>query len=155
MRAQKITNASTGKLIAGKIFGQRIEKMDLCGYEIHIGETAYLHGAEPFAELHRRANITGEPHLDGCVAEGGRIFGTYLHGIFDDDCFRHFFIDAARAFHRLAPSARLESWKEKRETSLNRLAVTVASCLDVARVFEWAGLKYQIELQKPLEEAVR
>jgi adenosylcobyric acid synthase len=96
----------------------------------------YLAHAEPFATLN-----SGEQ--DGCISADRRILGTYLHGLFDDDCFRHQFLTAARSFHQLASSTVLTPWKAQREDSLNRLAGQVGRSLDMCRIFEWAGLTYK------------
>jgi adenosylcobyric acid synthase len=97
------------------------------GYEIHVGATEYLQDAEPFAVLD-----TGEP--DGCVR--GQVVGTYLHGIFDDDEFRHAFLTSVRG----AAPAQFNSWKAQREESLNRLVFTVRESLDIDRMLSWIGL---------------
>jgi adenosylcobyric acid synthase len=81
-------------------------------------------------------------HLDGCVNSDSRIFGTYLHGLFDEDEFRHAFIATARAFHALAPAAFLDDWKRKRERSFDRLADAIRGSVDMHRIFEWVGLSY-------------
>jgi adenosylcobyric acid synthase len=81
--------------------------------------------------------------LDGCSVTDGRIFGSYLHGIFDDDNFRQAFLSAARAFRKLDSLVVVNHWKQKREESLNRLADTVRRSLDMPSVFAWAGLTYE------------
>ena len=62
--------------------GRGPDGLPVDGYQIHLG----------------RARADGEPWLmldddhgtepDGCIAAGGRVRTTSLHGIFDDDAFR-------------------------------------------------------------------
>lgn len=58
----------------------------LQGYEIHAGETT-LHQAQPLGTLVRRS---GRPVSipDGARSPDGRVWGTYLHGIFENESFR-------------------------------------------------------------------
>ena len=56
----------------------------LTGYEIHMGNTS---GGSPWLRITSRA--TGVVSLrDGAVSDDGRIWGTYLHGLFANDGFR-------------------------------------------------------------------
>ena len=141
MQPQKVTRISSGHLFESSLFGQSTPMLRLNGYEIHVGETRYLEGAKPFARLETAQ--ADEPHLDGCIAFDGRIFGSYLHGLFDDDIFRHAFVAAARRFCQLAPAAHLDHWKQKREVSLDRLANAVRHAADMPRIFALAGLTYE------------
>jgi len=143
MHPQKITRISYGTLIAATLFGQLTSSPAISGYEIHIGTTRYLEGAKPFARL--EAGFGGESLLDGCISPDGHIFGSYLHGLFDDDAFRHTFLAAARGFYYLAPAAHMDNWQQKREESLNRLADTVRSSLDMSTLFSWAGIAYDTQ----------
>lgn len=140
MRPQKITRISSGHLVASSLFGQPTPSQHISGYEIHMGETRYLAGAKPFAQLETES--AGETLLDGCVVPDGHTFGSYLHGLFDDDSFRHAIIASARAFYKLTPASHLDNWKLKREESLNRLADTVRASLDLSKIFAWVGLSY-------------
>jgi adenosylcobyric acid synthase len=54
------------------------------GYEIHIGRTDGRDRARPFA------HVDGVP--EGAVASGGRVMGSYLHGMFAGDAFRAAFL---------------------------------------------------------------
>jgi adenosylcobyric acid synthase len=141
MQPRKVTRISSGHLFDPLLFGYPTPRLRLNGYEIHVGETHYLESAKPFARLHTA--LAEDSHLDGCVAPDGRIFGSYLHGLFDDDIFRHAFVAAARGFCQLAPATHLDHWKKKREASLDRLADTVRRSVDMPRIFAWAGLTYQ------------
>jgi adenosylcobyric acid synthase len=146
MNPDKVTRAVTGRLSLSMLFGQPVPEMDIDGYEIHIGETMYAGDARTFSILNGR-----EP--DGCISPDTRIFGTYLHGIFDDDKFRHTFLAAARSFHQLAPVDRFENWRQKREDSFNRLADTVRESLDLPRIFDWVGISYKSQGQiEPMEQ---
>ena len=51
------------------------------GYEIHMGQTKRLDG-EAMLDIRQRNGIPCKDQ-DGCVAEGFRFAGTYLHGLFD------------------------------------------------------------------------
>ena len=64
------------------------------GYEIHMGKTFYEACGAAFSRIRREGE--GESVQDGAVSPSGQIWGTYVHGIFDDDGFRHAFIRAAR-----------------------------------------------------------
>ena len=120
MQLQKVTQNCSGKI---QLFGKR----RISGYEIHVGKTLYLEHAEPFAVLD-----SGE--VDGCVCQN--VMGTYLHGVFDEDDFRHAFIAAILGS---SPST-LTPWKAQREASLDRLAREVGQSLDLPTIFSWVGL---------------
>ena len=143
MQPAKVTIAAAGQLAAPTLFGRAVGNIFVRGYEIHVGATSYLNGAQPFAQLARQTIEHAESVTDGCMSRDTRIFGTYLHGLFDEDCFRHAFIVSAREFHHLTPAVELNNWRSSREESLNRLARVVGQSLDMPRIFEWVGLRYQ------------
>jgi len=136
MQTDKVTRLSSGTIQHTSLFQQQLRQRQVAGYEIHVGKTSYLDQAEPFVTLEN-----GE--LDGCISTDRRVLGTYLHGIFDDDCFRHEFLQAARSFHHLSSPAVLNPWRAQREESLNRLANQVSTSLDMRQIFPWAGLDYE------------
>jgi adenosylcobyric acid synthase len=136
MQAEKVTRLCSGTILGESLFAQPLRDNFVAGYEIHVGKTLYLDHAQPFAKL-----ITDE--LDGCISADRRVLGTYLHGIFDHDGFRHQFLTAARSFYHLAVPSALNPWSLQREESLNRLAREVATSLDMHRIFAWVGLEYQ------------
>ena len=53
------------------------------GYEIHLGRSRVTGGAPPVP----LCRIGGDP--DGAVHPEGKVWGTYLHGLFDNDRLRH------------------------------------------------------------------
>lgn len=52
------------------------------GYEIHMGRTTRKKGTALF-RIDDRNGLAGED-TDGCQVNGGRIMGTYIHGLFDN-----------------------------------------------------------------------
>lgn len=121
-----------------RLFGHAVGAIEARGYEIHMGETAYVGDALPFGQVRR----AGARDLvdDGAAAIDGRIMGTYLHGLFDVDDFRHAFLRAARAACGLAPPARFAHVAAEREARLNRLAAHLARAVDVDALLSWIGL---------------
>jgi adenosylcobyric acid synthase len=104
------------------------------GYEIHMGETLYEKGAEPFAEILREGEE--QPILDGAIVASGRVWGTYIHGLFDDDAFRHRFLHAARRTCGLTPAFRHVCVTAERQARIDRWAGHLRQSLDMNLIYE-------------------
>ena len=63
------------------------------GYEMHVGRTEGSGLSRPM--LHLR-NAEGTTRPEGAVSADGRVMGSYLHGLFQADGFRHGFLDRIR-----------------------------------------------------------
>jgi adenosylcobyric acid synthase len=137
LQPEKITRPVTGRVLHSVIFGQHPKECAFRGYEIHVGETVYAEEATPFAEVTRAGSSAVV--ADGAVSTDRRVFGTYIHGIFDDDNFRHAFLDAARAACGLAPCAARSFVAAERESRLDRLAAQVRRSLDLNMIRSWIG----------------
>jgi adenosylcobyric acid synthase len=87
------------------------------GYEIHMGETS------------------------GDLTAQGRVWGTYVHGLFDDDELRHTFIDKAREQCGLAPAREKAPVTANREARIDRWADHLRRSLDLDLIRGWTGLK--------------
>ncbi|HVJ07826.1 MAG TPA: cobyric acid synthase [Acidisarcina sp.] len=146
MNAEKVTREAAGDLAVSSLFGESLECATVQGYEIHVGETEYLEGALPLSRISRSGNIR-DVVLDGCVSRSGRVAGTYLHAIFQQDAFRHAFLCAARSACGLAP-AKMLAWKQLREREFERLAHTVTSSVDISRLLGFVGLKWPADARK-------
>lgn len=134
MARDKVTVPASGTVECSALFGAEAGPLEVRGYEIHMGETEYLRNALIFASL-VRSTQTGRIVADGCVSPGRRIFGTYLHGLFDHDAFRHAFLRAACAALHLRPAAELTAWKARREQQLDKLADAFTQALNVDAIF--------------------
>lgn len=133
----KTTRQIRGRCEAA-IFGEQIPTQEFCGYEIHVGETLYDAGSARFAEIAREGLC--HPVADGAVSSDHRVLGTYIHGLFDSDSFRHAFIDAARGACSLAPALDHAFVAREREARLDRLAAHVRRSLDIDMIRSWVGL---------------
>ncbi len=140
MQREKATYMASGTVRCASLLGTAdFANIPIQGYEIHLGETEYLTGAAPFSQLVRRAGMsTGI--VDGCVSPDGYTLGTYLHGLFDHDAFRHTFISAARASLDLAPATQLTFREQAREAQWKLLADATVAALDLERIMGWLGL---------------
>ncbi|PWU02396.1 MAG: cobyric acid synthase [Terriglobia bacterium] len=116
---------------------RRVTARSFSGYEIHMGETEYENGAQPFACITREGELA--PVSDGAVSEGGRIWGSYVHGLFDDDEFRHAWIDRLRRACGLDPPAEVLPVTAQREARMNRWADHLRSAMALNVIRSWIG----------------
>jgi adenosylcobyric acid synthase len=104
------------------------------GYEIHMGRTD-IHDSTP---AFRVSDSVGERE-DGAVSREQRVWGTYLHGIFDSDAFRKGFLDGLRRLKGL-PAGEQSSYERLKQEGFDRLAAIVRSSLDMASIRRIMGL---------------
>jgi len=104
----------------------------LKGYEIHHGLTNGMNM--------QAAVVREDGALVGVRSEEGLMWGTYLHGIFDADEFRRWFIDRLRTRRGLAPMGRVLAAYDL-EPAFDRLAEVVRRCLDIEKVYRLMGLR--------------
>ncbi len=107
------------------------------GYEIHMGETVYENGAKPFAQITREGDA--EPISDGAIAASGLVWGTYVHGLFDDDAFRHTVIDLLRRQCGLSPARAHTQVAAERQQRINRWANHLKASLNLDLIRTWIG----------------
>jgi adenosylcobyric acid synthase len=77
VQVQAVIQAAQGPFAA-------LRGLTIRGYEIHMGRSEFT---GPSASSLCR--VEPEGHLDGLVAAEGRVWGGYLHGIFENDVLRH------------------------------------------------------------------
>ncbi|MCF8057624.1 MAG: cobyric acid synthase [Desulfocapsa sp.] len=96
------------------------------GYEIHHGLT----------RTEKNGIFSYDDGSDcGVVSSDNRVWGSYLHGLFDSDLFRRWFIDQVRERKGLSPYAGpLNSYNL--EPAFDRLADTVRNGLDMDRIYQ-------------------
>jgi adenosylcobyric acid synthase len=101
------------------------------GYEIHHGQTVAVHA---------KALRLADGSEDGAVSPDGRVWGSYLHGIFDDDDYRRWFIDMLRSSRQLMPIGSVVAPYDL-EPAFERLAAAVRESIDLSRIYRLLGLR--------------
>ncbi|MRR58433.1 MAG: cobyric acid synthase, partial [Deltaproteobacteria bacterium] len=92
---EKETHQAEGRLLPAAMLIAPNGGETVSGYEIHMGSTTLGPTAKPFAQLLRRSG-SEVAVLDGAVSADGRVFGSYLHGIFDNHGFRAALLNQVR-----------------------------------------------------------
>ncbi|MHB1418433.1 MAG: cobyric acid synthase [Bacillota bacterium] len=137
--SEKSTHRVTAEVIASEGFWKAAQGLAVEGYEIHMGRTELGSGATPL--LRSRSTGTPDGDLDGAVSPTGRIFGTYMHGIFDNDRFCLLWINELRRIKGLLPvSATGSAYGSAKEDAYERLAAHVRQYLDMERVYRIMGI---------------
>ncbi len=98
--------------------------LPLEGYEIHLGQTAGPDCARPVV------TIDGVP--DGATSADGKVFGTYLHGLFTADAFRNAFLA------ELGVAGSGGSYRARVDATLDALAARLEEVLDIDALFALA-----------------
>ncbi len=109
----------------------------LSGYEIHMGLTTHLTTPRPFARIFRRGEISVNIE-DGSVSIDGRVFGTYLHGIFDNDRFREIYLNSIRMQKGML--LQQGSLKKAQDDPFDRLASHMEQHLDMKQILAICGM---------------
>jgi cobyric acid synthase len=109
-----------------------VSGLQVTGYEIHHGQTTCA-GCEPLL-------TRTDGRVVGIAAPGRRVWGTYLHGVFDADAFRRWFVDRLRVRRGLTP---LETpiGRYDIEPALDRLADVVRASVRMDEIHRIMGLR--------------
>ncbi|MBC7960678.1 MAG: cobyric acid synthase, partial [Vallitaleaceae bacterium] len=132
MSLEKTTVQMRGRLEVPIQFVENLEEMNLVGYEIHMGVTELHEGT-------KAAILLEDGRWDGGINEAGDVFGSYLHGIFDNNAFRNALLNTLRLKKGLLAQNTMdyESFKEK---EYDRLADLVRSHVDLEKIKEIVGI---------------
>ena len=98
--------------------------LDVHGYEIHHGQSQ--------GRLFPLLDFQGI--TAGAITRDNLIWGSYLHGIFDADPFRRWFIDSLRKQKGLEPANRILAHYDL-EPAFDRLAAAVREQLDMDSIY--------------------
>lgn len=120
--------------VTAQVKGRR-SNLEVTGYEIHMGETT-LKGVEPFAHITTENNQEVD-RLDGAVSTDGKVFGTYLHGVFDGSEFRRDFLNQVRKNKGLEPLNQItQEYKDFKAEQYDKLADSLRESLDMEKIYE-------------------
>ncbi len=139
MALEKITVQCRAQ-VESKCFGSSLH---VAGYEIHQGRS--VSQSDALATLLKVTQADGTDYDDGFITSDGRIWGSYMHGIFDNDDFRKAYIGWLRrsSFGSDAASNALASgisYKQRKEDGFNALADLLERSLDMTMIDQIAGI---------------
>lgn len=104
---------------------------EIAGYEVHHGLTISEGGLPFFKE-----DVRGD---SGIVREDGRVWGTYLHGVFDGDAFRRWYVDGLRTRKGLTPLGAIQATFDL-EPAFERVAAAVRENVELDTIYGKLGL---------------
>lgn len=108
----------------------------VAGYEIHMGCTQGAAGAPPLFRIHQRHAMAAEG-FDGLASPDGRVWGTYLHGLFDNEAFCRWWLGRLRPDLEPAECAPPAAEQHNR---FDTLASAVRNSIDVAQLYRIIGI---------------
>ncbi|MCX8126241.1 MAG: cobyric acid synthase CobQ, partial [Dehalococcoidia bacterium] len=105
--------------------------MEVCGYEIHMGRSSTA--SRP---LFRVLAVPGDgnEYDDGSINSSGLVFGTYIHGLFNNRAFTGRFLDNLRRLRK--PGAVIFD-ADVPGDRYDRLARLVKENVDMVRIYDF------------------
>lgn len=125
---EKVLKRTEARVLNGGEIFKEIEGQIISGYEIHMGRSWMGLNVKPFLEILGRSR-----GFDGAIAEYKPIYGTYLHGIFENENLRSTFI------YKIAERKGLNIKLERlplRCSSYDRLADLLRKSLDMDEIYK-------------------
>ena len=139
--SEKLTSQVVAQCQDLYFMGQSIFADNLQGYEIHMGHTAFTREADkhPFTVCQRRGKACASQ--EGTANAAGNVFGTYIHGVFDNDVFRRSVLNAIRHSKGLEALANTRNVMAEKQQAYEHLADVVENALDMEKLYQIMGEK--------------
>lgn len=139
--SEKLTSQVVAQCQDLHFMGQSISADNLQGYEIHMGHTAFTREADkhPFTVCQRRGKTCASQ--EGTANAAGNVFGTYIHGVFDNDVFRRSVLNAIRYSKGLEALANTRNVMAEKQQAYEHLADVVENALDMEKLYQIMGEK--------------
>ena len=122
----------------------------ILGYEIHMGRTDRKNNTSALFTVLKKGkqNVRIE---DGAISKDGRVWGTYIHGIFDNDEFRRGFISRLRKRKGVRPLSRSDIvyYHQMKREGFNNLETGLRENLDMDFIYRILKLKPQKPATNP------
>ena len=138
--AEKETHQIRATILSGNGFWEELHGKTVTGYEIHMGSTVIEPAGRDLLQIDVRSGRKVKIG-DGATNSSGKVWGTHIHGLFDNPSLLLAFINNVRQEKGLA---RLEYDNLDictRERNYDRLADTVREALDMPRIYQIMNLK--------------
>ena len=126
MEKEKNTIQYTGKLVNTKGILEGLDGTEIKGYEIHQGVT-----------VGNESSVTEDDHIVAVVKDN--IFGTYLHGIFDNEKVTRTILNRIREKKGMEQLGEGITFDEYREREFDKLEKVVRENIDIKKIYEILG----------------
>jgi adenosylcobyric acid synthase len=128
---EKSTVQVRARVVADRGLLAGTKGMEVTGYEIHMGQSK---NEEETGALNILETPQGKvDYADGMLNDDGTVMGTYMHGLFYNDDFRHAFLNSLRQYWGLNEAGTNQVMAK--DEHYDRLAELVRSSLDIAEIY--------------------
>ena len=115
---------------------ENLSGKEVSGYEIHMGITKRNENSNNFVTVKQKLEQKVNYQV-GSVNKECNVFGTYLHGIFDDIDFTRTILNNIRKIKNLEPiESNVKSFKEFKNQQYDKLADYLREHLDMEKIYE-------------------
>jgi adenosylcobyric acid synthase len=121
-----VTTVISGEKRLAPVSGKTQDGVSFSGFEMHMGVTRGQDCARPFAHF-------SDGRAEGAISANGRVFGTYIHGLFADDRQR------AAWLARLGAGDAQIAYDAQIDATLDRLAAHIAAHVDLDHLLRLTG----------------
>ncbi|MCX7842881.1 MAG: cobyric acid synthase [Clostridia bacterium] len=138
-RQKKTTTQVNASVQKGPGLIEGLDGLAVKGYEIHMGVTEHMEGCIPYLIIDK---VFGEEKraVDGVRNTDGTVFGTYIHGIFDNMEFSRGIINNLRRKKGLAAlEDSFADFKDYKEAQYDKLADILRESLDMEAIYRILG----------------
>lgn len=131
-----------------KMFEECEPDLKVTGYEIHMGITKLTGNAKPVFErvekAERKQDQTTESaavqNWEGLEREDGLVLGTYLHGLFDNECLTEALLEKLAKKKGISLETTAESQEAYKQRQYDKLADLIRKSLDMEAIYQIMGL---------------
>jgi len=134
---QKTTCQVKAQVLSNEGLLEGLQGEEVTGYEIHMGQTTG-NNVKPLFLVTQKGEGQAD-YTDGAVAPDGCIFGSYLHGLFDNASFRHIFLSRLR--ERKGLSLIPKRPEASHQQQYDKLADIIQHNLNMELIYQICGLE--------------
>ncbi len=137
-----LTTVFHGEKLVAQVKGVHVESgLPIGGYEIHMGRMELMPDGDAVVRISERSGVATDAP-DGFRARERRVWGTHVHGLFDAEAFRAWWLDRLRDRRKLLTPSRWTGAGAQASAGdrYDYLAAAVRRHLDMRRVYELVGI---------------
>jgi adenosylcobyric acid synthase len=135
----KSTHQARARIVSRQGIWRNLYGQEVKGYEIHMGQSTVLDSSCSLTRIFSRSGESCSV-ADGACNDSGRVFGTYLHGIFDNPSVMLGIMNHIRREKGLPALDAANLPAMQRQHKYDQWADLVRASLDMDRIYRIMGL---------------